>query len=289
MFAPELILAVVPLAILFGLYYFSYRMIKQVKTNSKNKKKVDSSSYSTNLSNSEKNKIDKKLKSYFQDHLYLPVYDNISLVTKAGTYSSIEELYLTIADEKIVSLSEFASAYPSLYNKICDLLLAFAKQKDEVIGAEVKTEDIKTGSKLSDAQKYIDVISKLNKEIPNEEITNGLDQTCALLKQIDLTENTNKESKLTKLYDYYLPILTGVLENYTQLQKTDPDSSEFKEAETKLIKTIILINEALKTINEQLHEADYMNLSADMATLQSLLKKDGYVDSNPFGGSEDGD
>ena len=36
-------------------------------------------------------------------------------------------------------------------------------------------------------------------------------------------------------------------------------------------------------MNEQLHEADYMNLSADITTLQSLLKKDGLVDNDPFG------
>ena len=34
-------------------------------------------------------------------------------------------------------------------------------------------------------------------------------------------------------------------------------------------------------MNKSLHEDEYMNLSADITTLQSLLKKDGLI-SNPF-------
>ena len=35
-------------------------------------------------------------------------------------------------------------------------------------------------------------------------------------------------------------------------------------------------------MNKSIHEDDYMNLSADITTLQSLLKKDGLVNGNPF-------
>ena len=49
----------------------------------------------------------------------------------------------------------------------------------------------------------------------------------------------------------------------------------------QLIKTISLINEALKTIYEEMHEDDYMNINADIETLQTLLKKDGLTE-DPF-------
>ena len=42
-----------------------------------------------------------------------------------------------------------------------------------------------------------------------------------------------------------------------------------------------VLMEALKSLNESLREEDYMNLSADITTLQSLLKKDSLV-SEPF-------
>ena len=52
---------------------------------------------------------------------------------------------------------------------------------------------------------------------------------------------------------------------------------DFQEAEDRLNKTIILINEAMKTISATMAEDDLMSLSADMTTLEALLKKDGLV------------
>lgn len=240
-----------------------------------------------NISNRDKMRIDNKLTNYFKNNYSLPVYGDIYLTTNKGVYTNVENLVIAYGKEKILSMDEFYNYYPAMYNRMVDLLVAFSKADDQAFAAEVKTPEIKKEEILSDAQKYIDKINSLNTNIPNEEITKGLYQTCAYLKKIDLVEKKKDESKLTKLYDYYLPILTNILENYDRLKNVDDNSKEFKEAEAQLIKTIILINEALKTINEQLHEEDYMNLSADITTLQSLLKKDGLVDENPFqGGAE---
>ena len=134
---------------------------------------------------------------------------------------------------------------------------------------------------MSDAEKYIETINTLNAQIPQEEITNGLYQTCDLIKQIETSREDNDNQKLKKLYDYYLPILVGILEKYKKLQDASIKSEEFKDCESQLIKTIILINEALKTIYDEMHEDDYMNINADINTLQTLLKKDGLME-DPF-------
>ena len=136
---------------------------------------------------------------------------------------------------------------------------------------------------MSSGEKYIERINELNNSIPQEEITNGLYQTCDFLKQLNyLTENKDDNPKVTKLYDYYLPILVSALEKYKKLADSKVINDDFKQTEAGLIKTIVLINEALKTIIGSMQEDDYMNINADVSTLQSLLKKDGYG-SDPFG------
>ena len=52
---------------------------------------------------------------------------------------------------------------------------------------------------------------------------------------------------------------------------------EFQKTHQRLLKTILLINEALKTIITSLTQEYFMDLSADMTTLETLLKKDGLV------------
>lgn len=246
----------------------------------------------TFVSNSDRKLIDERLMAYFDKNYSLPVFEDIHLVTKNGKYGAFEELYISKGGEVIISLEEFGNTFPGTYGEILSLLKEFAKQKEEVLQAEVKVPEtkIEASDKLSDAEKYIEKINDLNDVVDQEEITNGLYQTCSLLKQIDTASKTyDNIPKLDKLYDYYLPILVKILENYKKLSDTGIKNKDFKDSESQLIKTIILINEALKNINETIHEDEYMNLSADITTLQSLLKKDGLVKEGTLHEGEDYD
>ena len=286
-----LIAYLLPLALIGIAGYTIYKVIKSLidrkKTNTSNKTQYTKKKQtSSGISNADYTKIDKKLTSYFSKNVSLPVINGISLVTQNGKYTSIDQLYITYKDEKVVKLAEFKEDYPEMYNKIFSLLLAFSKQPDTVMAQEVNTEKTKRGEALSDAQKYIDKISSLNAQIPQEEITNGLYQTCDLLNKIEKSKQSKQdEQKLNKLYDYYLPILTGILENYKQLQDNAIKGDEFKKCEAQLIKTIMLINQTLKTLYSGMHEDDYLNINADINTLQTLLQKDGYGE-DPFATKE---
>lgn len=261
---------------------------------SRNNKGKSSVREKSRFSNREMAMIDRKLKDYFENNASLLIADDIALTTGKGLYTSVDDLYLTYRDERVVKLSEYKLSYREVYNQIADLLLEFAKEvpvkekvskKKETESSEEVKQPKKEEPKLSTAVEYINRIDTLNKAIPNEEITNGLYQTCDLLKQIDLSNSEKKSEKLKKLYDYYLPILVNILEKYHQLDSSPIKGEELETCKTQLIKTILLINQALKTIYSSLHEEDYMNLNADITTLQSLLKKDGLVD-NPFGGDD---
>ena len=261
-----------------------YSIVKGGDSNKKNDfNRVAPKKKAYTMKNGDLNKIDKKLANYFKHNISLPVVDDISLTTQSGKFTTADQLYLTYKDEKICKLGEFNSQYGDVYKKIMDLLLVFSTKDEDFLKAEVKVEEPKKKNKLSSGEKYIERINELNNSIPQEEITNGLYQTCDLLKQLNyLTENKDDNPKVTKLYDYYLPILVSALEKYKKLQDSKVINDDFKQTEAGLIKTIVLINEALKTIIGSMQEDDYMNINADVSTLQSLLKKDGYG-SDPFG------
>lgn len=262
------------------------RIIKAVSQESKTvkrstrRKNRNTNRYTVNrydMSNKDLTRIDDKLRAYFADNYELPIFDDIVLVPKGGKYRAFEELYIAKGKETIMSLKEFGDAYPATHGKITSLLLLFAKGDDmpKKEGTPARQPEVKKAQ--SKAAAYIEKISDLNIAIPQEEITTGLEQTCGLLKQIDISSGKDDDNILDKLYDYYLPILIKILENYKSLLDAGAKGDEFKKCEDQLIKTILLINEALKTINNTIHEDDFMNLSADITTLQSLLKKDGLV------------
>ena len=71
-----------------------------------------------------------------------------------------------------------------------------------------------------------------------------------------------------------MPILINILGQYKDLQLAN-SSDNLAKTKDKLHKSIILINDAMKTIISTLCEDDMINLSADISTLEAILKKDG--------------
>ena len=244
-----------------------------------------------NISKSKLTKFNKAMRLYFETKDELKLNDNIVLRPKNLAKNSNVELDVYYDNEYICEFSEFSEYFSGTYAKMIDEILEeTSKHEDEyVVKSEVKAKEVVKEFKNDDetiidknnAAYYIKVIDDLNIEIRKEEITNGLYQTTAMLKQISMIESKYPENKdkLTKLYQYYLPILVNILNSYVKLINSNSKHDEIDKIETKLRKTIILVNEALKTITMQLCEEDIIDLNSDMSVLETILRKDGLVKS----------
>ena len=260
----------------------------------------------TRYSASQMAKINVYLRNWFKTHKYLPIGSNVSLRVHGDRYASLASLDVFRNGTYISSLSEFGRRYPESYDEILKELVRLAETRGEptVIyeGEYRETEttpapkprreekkeprqEPKTDKKS--AQYFIDKINQLNNNIPDEDISNGLYETCALLKQIQQLEMRFPDSKgkLDKLYEYYLPILTRILTQYDNLQaaKTDPS---YEQTRVKLNRTIKLINDAMKTIISNMTDQDFLNLAADISTLEAVLQKDGLTSDGVMKESE---
>lgn len=278
--AAEAFFPLLVMGIIFYSFYKLFTTIFNTATGFNNNYRTNYKTNNRTTKSSKNAAIDKVLAKYYQKNVALILFDDVSISTQNGTYTTVDNLYVNYKNEKVCKLSELKSYYPGAYDKIINALAELAKKGGKVV-EEKKEEEKKTAKKAATpAEQFIDNINNMNQGINNEEITNGLYQTCDLLKQIDIVdrEDGKVDPKLNKLYEYYLPILEGILKDYKRLSDSPAKTDEFKKTETQLVKTIKLINEALKTIYGSLHESDYMNLNADINTLQSLLKQDGLVD-----------
>ncbi len=248
-------------------------------------------------------KINVYLRSWFRSRRSLPIASNIDLRIHGQRYASLASLDVYRDNSYVCSLNDFGRRYPDSYNEILSELVRMSQQgrAEEVIDVEAHEakEEVKPQpteapkqepkKEVKAAQEYIEQISRLNDDIPDEGISNGLFETCALLKQIQTLEEKFPASKdkLKKLYDYYLPILVRILKQYDNLQaaQTDPSYEETKE---KLNRTIRLINDAMKTIISSLTDQDFINLAADISTLEAVLQKDGLTSDGQITGMRNG-
>lgn len=241
------------------------------------------------------------LRRFFSNNRLLQVIDDIDLRMSGSRYTSTTDLDVYQGGKYVCSLSEFGRRYPATYEQIIDRLLSFARNGEpeqkmhpqDIVIDTVVTEHKGTPAsaqydepkpreskktKLVSAQDFIDEINRLNTNIVDETISNGLYETCALLKQIQELEKKfpDSRSKLEKLYEYYLPILIKILNQFDNLQSAKTDLN-YEPTREKLTKTLGLINDAMKTIIASMTDQDFINLSADISTLEAVLQKDGYA------------
>ena len=238
----------------------------------------------TKYSASQMAKVNVYLRSWFRTNKSLPIGSNFDLRIHGQRYASLASLDVYRDNQLICSLNDFGRRYPESYNEILSELVRMAEngRVEEVIdvqATEKQEETVETTSanpSKKGAKEYMEEINKLNEDIPDEGISNGLHETYALLKQIQTLEEKFPKSqpKLTRLYDYYMPILIRILKQYDNLQAAQTDPS-YVETKDKLSRTITLINDAMKTIISSLTDQDFINLSADMTTLEAVLQKDG--------------
>lgn len=224
------------------------------------------------------------LRKYFRSNHMIDMPNHLSLALRDPAYKSLYSLDVYRDNVKLGTLAEFRTRYGDLYAQMFDTLLSMAinDQSEEapVVDAEFTTAQqtpVKEAPKEEHrALAYAEQLNDLNADIPDEEITNGLYESIALLKQIDKMEQKFPDSrnKLEKLYQYYLPIQVRILKQYTNLQNIRSDAN-YESTYGNLKKTINLVNQAMEQLIGSMSDSDFINLSADMSALEAVLQKDG--------------
>ena len=223
--------------------------------------------------------------TYFKENERLYIDADTYVVCNNPNGDKLEDYDLYMNDEYISDLKLFANSFPSGFNSFAqvvkDMVNPKKKKKQQKKQEEIKKEEPKVEQTVTtDCAFYISRLNSLSGSITNQQIREGLSESIKYLNQIKKIEDEFPEckTKTTKLYQYYLPMLSDILQNYNRLSSSGIESDDLTTSEDRLLKTIVLINGALKTISSSLTEDYYTDLKVDMKTLESVLKKDGLVD-----------
>ncbi len=216
------------------------------------------------------NKAQERLREYFAKNekmaltpeVYLKKVDNDSDMMKSVSvfYNSFE----------VSTLYDLLNADVSSYNRLVDYLDA-----NEYFREEIKVEE-----KAKMAEYYIEKVNEYNVDIEHQEISNALYITSSLLTTLkNLEEKGLKmdDDRIRKTYQYYLPMLLEILENYRQMKGNYYLESDIKQQEEKLINIINLANDALKNTMSSINQEDIVNMNINMSTLEAILKGDGVI------------
>lgn len=145
-------------------------------------------------------------------------------------------------------------------------------------------EKITTAKKQN--KEILSLVPKVEKELTRVNLNEIHDTVSKIIKVVE--NDSKKEKMLNNFFDYYLPVLTKIVNRYDEIENQKLISNDGKSFMTKADKMISDTNKSFKTILSNLYEDDIMDADADMKVYNLMLKADGIVEDNIVkGGVED--
>lgn len=217
-----------------------------------------------------------------------------------------------VGSAKYMSISEIADALPASRNKTekylqqcidygvfgdkayldmrSDCLVVtgpapMSKKEQEAMKAAKKAEQKareEAEQNMDEYDKILKEIRDINDRIPGEEFSAKIDRledlTAKIFKLVQ--EQPEKQKKMRKFINYYLPTSLKLLRNYEQLDAQGIEGRNISEAKQQIEDTMDTMISAFEKQLDNLFAAESMDISADIAAMQNLMKADGLIEND---------
>lgn len=212
------------------------------------------------------------LKKWFRYEAILQMDQGYELRLKNREYQGLDSLDVYESNGYVDHFQNFKNNQPETYAALLQEMMVRAK----TVSADDNVIDVQVTKHEEKENHFVERIDDLNTSIQDPEVKEALYKTRALLLQVEELEKSFPESKdkLRKLYEYYLPYLISILEKFAKVQVSKMND-DYDGSKDKLIRTVSLVNEAMENMISNMNDEDFMELNADMSTLEAILKKDG--------------
>lgn len=133
---------------------------------------------------------------------------------------------------------------------------------------------------IDEGKNYIVTIKAANDALPEEEISEKLDQLELVTTKIfDYVEqHPEKLPEIRKFMSYYMPITLKLVNAY---QKFDQHgTSEVEETKLEIKGTLDTINKAYQNLLKKLMQTDILDVSSDISALETILAQEGLTEDS---------
>ncbi len=120
-------------------------------------------------------------------------------------------------------------------------------------------------------------LRKLNDDIPGEEMSEKIDKLEDISRRIFALAEKDPEKKphLSKFMDYYLPTALKLLSTYATLDSQGLQGQNVTETKASIENAMDMLVTAFEGQLDKLFQSDALDISGDIAALQSMLTMDG--------------
>lgn len=121
-------------------------------------------------------------------------------------------------------------------------------------------------------ESYLNKIESIEIKALIKEIIESLEKIVDYVEEHDMSIN-----KVTKIFEYYIPMLLKGLSSYDQYEEIKQTNQSIEKLLEQIKQSLIMVNNALKEKYLQLNQNQIFDVSSDLAALETLLHQDGLL------------
>lgn len=143
---------------------------------------------------------------------------------------------------------------------------------------------------LLQGEKFLSELKEQKQTIFSPVMQPKLDELELILSRIVvcIREHPEKSRQMDRLTDYYLPSVMKLLRVYQELEKQPIQGENIQKTKKEIEDSLDMINQALKTMFDDMFQDVAMDISSDIRVLEMMLAKDGWTEQtfSPSGRKE---
>lgn len=130
---------------------------------------------------------------------------------------------------------------------------------------------------ISEGKRYMQRIREANDAIPDTDFSNKLYRMELIVGKIFdyVAKHPEQIGQLRRFMDYYMPTTDKLVTAYRDFDAQPITGEHIQRAKSEISDTLDTINEAYEKLYDDLHAREAMDLSSDIAVLQTLLAQEG--------------
>jgi 5-bromo-4-chloroindolyl phosphate hydrolysis protein len=129
---------------------------------------------------------------------------------------------------------------------------------------------------------YLRQIREANEALPEKEISDKLDQLENVTARIFVCveQHPEKLPDIRSFMRYYLPTTLKLVKAYREFEEQPVQGENIKKAKAEIERALDTVNVAFANLLDSLFEDDALDISADVSTLETLLRQGGLTGSD---------
>lgn len=155
------------------------------------------------------------------------------------------------------------------------------REQEELEKQKIEKDPVQKEVKqlVTEGNRYVKEIRRLNDEILGEDISNQLEKIEEIIASIFeiIKRKPEKRTELRKLMQYYLPMTVKVVTSYRDFENEKIPSRQLEESKKEIRETLDKVIMAFEALREKIFQEEVLDVSTDLDVLETMMSQEGLI------------